>query len=261
MKKILFLTVAAAMVACCGSALAQAAPAGEPDGVWLADVLPGGEQFVELASAELPDGNPLMELAAGDVPRGAAGPEATAESLQGPPEMGAGPMRHGFGFGPMAGGPGAGPGARWMQFRGMRGPQGMRMGAMMMRAAQAIGLTEEQMNRLRGMRVAHQREMIRLRADAQIARLDLEEALRQPNAKFPDVKAKIAAITAIQGQMMEKHISFRMDAKGVLTAEQQEKLRGLMMGRGMGGWGPGAGMMGHGGWGQGQKGAQPEPKK
>jgi Spy/CpxP family protein refolding chaperone len=139
------------------------------------------------------------------------------------------------------------------------------MGAMMMRAAKAIGLTDEQMNRLRGMRVAHQREMIRLRADAQIARLDLEEALRQPNAKFADVKAKVAAISALHGQMMEKKVAFRLDARQVLTPEQQQKLRELMMGRAMGAWGPGAGAMGRGGWGggwgQGQKGPQPELKK
>ena len=162
--------------------------------------------------------------------------------------------------GPGMMGPG-GPGMmqrRVMRFR--RGPMGVMGGPMMLeRARQALGLTDEQVAKLHDLRMASQKDRIRLGADARIAKLELEDALRQPNPKAEDVKAKVAAVNAVRGQMLERMVNARLEMKKVFTPEQQAKMKNMMMGRMGGGWGQGGG---GGGWGGGQQWKpKEEPKK
>ncbi|GEM_PF-6106174 len=251
MKRWFLIGVAAVLTV--GVAWAQAPPAGEPqEDVTFEEMWPGPAEDVLM---ELTEAGPV-----GDVWMAEAPAEGTFEA----------PLPEGFDFVAEAGGPGGGmmmgrggpgmmgPGGppmmmqrRMMRFRG--GPMGMMgrgMGGPMMlaRVAKAIGLTDEQMSRMRGMRTAHQKEMIRMGADARIAKMDLAEALRQPNPRPEDVKAKVAAVNATRGQMLEKTVNFRLEMKKVLTPEQQEKIKNLMMNRMMGGGGRGGW-----GWGGGQQ--------
>ncbi|OGG52127.1 MAG: hypothetical protein A3F84_05645 [Candidatus Handelsmanbacteria bacterium RIFCSPLOWO2_12_FULL_64_10] len=241
-----------------GAVWAQAPPAGEPqEDAMFEEMLP--EPVVGLWMEEGPAEDVLMELAeagpVGDVWMAEAPAEGTfdvplPEGLDFVAEAGPG---GGMGMGP--GGPGMmGPGGppmmmrrRMMRFRGR--PMGMMGGPMMLaRVAKAIGLTDEQMNRMRGLRTAHQKEMIRMGADARIAKMELGEALRQPSPRPEDVKARVAAVNATRGQMLEKTVNFRLEMKKVLTPEQQEKIKNLMMNRMMGGGGRGGW-----GWGGGQQ--------
>jgi Spy/CpxP family protein refolding chaperone len=261
MKRWFLMGVAAVLAV--GVAWAQA-PSGEPqEEVMLEEMAPGSAEDV------------LMELAeAGPVGDLAWMAEAPAEGTF---EV---PLPEGFDFVAEAGGPGGGMGMgpggpgmmgpggppmmmqrRMMRFRGR--PMGMRGGPMMLaRVAKAIGLTDEQMDRMRGMRTAHQKEMIRMGADARIAKMELAEALRQPNPRPEDVNVKVAAVNAARSQMLQKQVMFRLEMKKVLTPEQREKIKDLMMQRMGGGGGRGGGGWG---WGGGQqwkpKEEQAEPKK
>lgn len=239
-----FLMVGMAVLAGGAVVWAQAPPAGEPqEEVMFEEIWPGP---VEDVLMELAEAGPV-----GDVWMAEAPAEGAFEV----------PLPEGFDFVAGAGGPGGGMGMgpggpgmrgpdgpppmmrrRMMRFRGR--PMGMRGGPMMLaRLAKAIGLTDEQMDRMRGLRTAHQKEMIRMGADARIAKMELAEAIRQPNPKPEDVKAKVAAVNAVRGQMLEKTVNFRLEMKKVLTPEQREKIKDLMMRR-MGGWGWGGGQQG-----------------
>ena len=111
--------------------------------------------------------------------------------------------------------------------------------------ARDLGLTDEQKNKMQEIRMASQKEMIRLGADLRIARLELEEVIRQSSPKPEDVKARLAVLSAAQGKMLEKRVNLRLEMKKILTPEQQEKVKGMMMQRGMGGMG-----LGVRGWGR-----------
>lgn len=207
--------------------LAEAGPVGD---VWMAEA-PAEGTF----EAPLPEGLDFVAEA--------GGPGGGGMMMGGPPP-----------FGMM--GPGGGPMMRHrvMRFRGRpMGMMGRGMGGPMMlaRLAKAVGMTDEQINRMRGLRTAHQKEMIRMGADARIAKIELAEALRQPSPRPEDVKAKVAAVNAARGQMLEKTVNFRLEMKKVFTPEQQEKIKNLMMQRMGGGWGRGGG--GDWGWGGGQQ--------
>jgi Spy/CpxP family protein refolding chaperone len=263
-----FLMGVAAVLAGGAVVWAQAPAAGEPqDEVTVEEMWPGPVEGLWMTA---PAEDVLMELAE-------AGPVGDVWMAEGTFEA---PLPEGLDFVAEAGGPGGGMGMgpggpgmmgpggpppmmrhRMMRFRGRpMGMMGRGMGGPMMlaRVARAIGLTDEQRDRMRGLRTAHQKEMIRMGADARIAKMELAEALRQPNPRPEDVKAKVAAVNAARGQMLEKTVNFRLEMKKVLTPEQREKIKDLMMNRMMGGGGRGGW-----GWGGGQqwKPKEDEPKK
>lgn len=96
-----------------------------------------------------------------------------------------------------------------------------------------LGLTDQQKSKIREVRMAAKKEMVRLRADAKIARIELEESMHQPNPKPTEVKAKVAAINNVRGKLLEKRVDLRLEMKKILTPEQQEKAREFRMKRRM----------------------------
>ena len=123
----------------------------------------------------------------------------------------------------------------------------------------ALNLTAEQQEKLKALRLVNDKEMVRLRADQQIAQMELHEILDQDNPNPTEVKAKVDNLNKVRSTITAKMVDFRLGMNKILTPEQREKLRsfqgmgpmwrgrgGMGMGghRGMGG-GPGGGM----GWG------------
>ncbi len=101
--------------------------------------------------------------------------------------------------------------------------QGKMQGRMQGKVLEALGLSAEQKDKLHMMRSAHQKEMAQLRANAQIAQIELRDLLRQDDPKDADVKTKIAAANSARGKMMEAQITFGLKMKQVLTPEQRQK--------------------------------------
>ena len=97
-----------------------------------------------------------------------------------------------------------------------------------------LDLTDEQRVKIRQVRMATEKAMVRLKADAKIARMELEEIMGEVNPNREDVKAKLAVINAARSKMLEKNVNLRLEMKKILTPEQQEKMRHMMMwGKGM----------------------------
>lgn len=127
--------------------------------------------------------------------------------------------------------------------RGMRrdrGPGGeARMLAMLgsPRGKAELGLTDEQSTRLRQIAVDTRKENIKLRADLQVRRMELGELLRGENPDREAVMQKVLQISNTQGQILRQSVSALLNAKSVLTPEQQKKVQAFMaerrFGRGM----------------------------
>jgi len=93
------------------------------------------------------------------------------------------------------------------------------------RAMSGLELTDEQEEKIETLRSAYTREMIQLRADSRLARVDLRELMNEVSPDIDRVKELAAAASAAQGAVFERSTLFRAEFKNVLTPEQQENLR------------------------------------
>lgn len=160
----------------------------------------------------------------------------------------------------MGGGMGAGKGC------GMGGGMGCDMGGdmgpgpgMFAHMTQALDLTAAQREKLADIHERQSRRDIQARADLEIARLDLHKAMTAEKPEAGAVNAQIDRVAKLRSDMAKAHVAALLEARALLTPEQQTKMREQHMqgpGAGMPGKGPGCGMgpggmgmngMGHGG--------------
>ncbi len=187
--------------------------------------------------------------------------------------MSAGPMGPGMmegGMGPGMMGQGMGPG---MMGRGPMGPGGRRADpedkpliSIMLQLRQQLGLSAEQVSKLRAMRSEFEKEAIRVGAEIRVIEVDLDDLLEQEKVDLGKVEAAIRKEETLRGNLRISRIKTIESSKALITVEQRDKLKkaleagpGMgMMGQGMmgpgqpmGGGPMGMGMMGPGGQGQG----------
>lgn len=99
------------------------------------------------------------------------------------------------------------------------------------RALSSLELTDEQREKVKSLRSEFTRDMIRLRAESRLARVELREMMNETSPDVNRVKELAAAVSAAQGSVFERGAVFRAEFKNVLTPEQQEKLRESFRGR------------------------------
>lgn len=138
----------------------------------------------------------------------------------------------------------------------------------LLKHAKELGLTSEQVSKLKGLQFECQRNHVRLEADIKIAHLELRALTEQEHAELPAIQAKVDQLKKAEGALLMSGITATRDALALLTPEQREKNRahheqmksggGQHSGGGMGGMGGGMGGMsggmsggGHGGQGGG----------
>ncbi len=92
----------------------------------------------------------------------------------------------------------------------------------------ALGLTEEQAEKLRQTFMEARKAGIRTRADLQIRRMELHELLRAEKTDRDAAMKKVQEISDLRAQMMRQHIESMLTAKTILTPEQQKKIHSIM---------------------------------
>jgi Spy/CpxP family protein refolding chaperone len=116
-----------------------------------------------------------------------------------------------------------------MRGPGGRGPMGMRpQRGMMMRLADKLNLSKEQRDELKDMFTNNRKDMIRRKADLEIARVEMQELLSQDEPDMSAIKGKIQDVANLEAEMKFSQIQKWMDAKKVLTEEQQKELKDMM---------------------------------
>ena len=93
--------------------------------------------------------------------------------------------------------------------------------------AKALELTPEQQKKLKALRLDNAKKMVRLRADLQIAQMDMKSLLDQPAPNSAEVKARVAEVNRVNAEILSKRIDHQLGMKGILTPEQQQKLQTL----------------------------------
>ncbi|MGQ9857338.1 MAG: Spy/CpxP family protein refolding chaperone [Thermodesulfobacteriota bacterium] len=106
--------------------------------------------------------------------------------------------------------------------------------------ASYLGLTAEQTQQLQGLRKAQFKEMAPLQGRLFSKRQELRLLWANPNADHVQILAKQKEISDLQAQIQHMATKHRLEARKILTPEQQQKLAVSSMGRGPGagnGWG------------------------
>lgn len=91
--------------------------------------------------------------------------------------------------------------------------------------ADRLELTDEQREKIKTLRSAYARDMVQLRADTRLARIELRELMSETSPDIDKVRELAAAVSTAQGSVFERGAVFRTEFRNVLTPEQQEKLR------------------------------------
>lgn len=140
----------------------------------------------------------------------------------------------------MGGGKGMGRGMTMSDGCGMGDGMGMWDGAHAKYVVSALDLDDNQSTVVKAVILKLQKEMIRKRADIQVAELELREILAKDTVDVNVAEAKVKQIAALKTEAAMMHIRGIEDVKANLTPEQKKKLSEMMQMRGMG---HGKGMM------------------
>jgi Spy/CpxP family protein refolding chaperone len=93
------------------------------------------------------------------------------------------------------------------------------------RVKTALGLSEDQSNRLRQIVLDTEKSNIKTRAEVQVRGIELRELLRADNPDRDAVMKKIDEISALRTEMAKEDVDALLKAKSVLTPEQHKKIR------------------------------------
>jgi Spy/CpxP family protein refolding chaperone len=136
----------------------------------------------------------------------------------------------------------------------------------LLKHAKEVGLTPEQIGKLKAIQLDFKRSEARLEADTKVAKLELHALLDDEQTDLKAIQAKVEQLKKSEGACLFEAIKSKRTAMALLTPDQREKDRahreqmksegegqhgGGMGGMGRGGMGGGMGSMGRGGMGGG----------
>lgn len=101
-----------------------------------------------------------------------------------------------------------------------------------------INLTDDQTSRLRQILVKAEKSAIETRAQMAVEGIELREMLRADKPDQAAVMKKVDQISSLRGRMMQEGVQAVLEAKTVLTPQQQKQIREFMESRfAQRGWG------------------------
>jgi Spy/CpxP family protein refolding chaperone len=113
-----------------------------------------------------------------------------------------------------------------MNKKGMAG-KGMHGEQMMKEKFEALGLDEKQKETVMAIHLKTKKEMVRKKADVEVAQIELKELLGKDPVDLQAAEAKVKQIEALKTDMKMTHIRTREEVKKVLTPEQKKKFAAL----------------------------------
>jgi len=145
-----------------------------------------------------------------------------------------GSFHHASGISPHGGNPhGAsmlgGHGTRAGQMDGGHGPHqsASKFIDHILKFKQGMAITDEQETKLQAIKTDFEKTKIKMKADMQLASLDLHELLRDDKGDLGAVEAKLKNLYEIRASMYLASVKAGRDAKSVLTDEQRARMKAV----------------------------------
>jgi len=88
-----------------------------------------------------------------------------------------------------------------------------------------LGLSDQQIEALKAIRIRVEKDTIKKRADLQLARVDLRELLHKDPVDMSAVEANLKKAESVRTDLRLSHIKAREEIKAILTPEQRKKLK------------------------------------
>jgi len=104
----------------------------------------------------------------------------------------------------------------------------------MMKHLMGLGLDEKQKEALKALRSKTMKDMIKKRADKQVAGIELRDLLDKDTVDMKAVEASVKKSESLRTEMFLAHIRAHEEMKSILTPEQRKHLKEMMAGRGAG---------------------------
>ncbi len=93
------------------------------------------------------------------------------------------------------------------------------------RVKSELGLSDEQATRLHQIAFDAEKSSIKTRAEMAIHRVELQELLGADNPDREAVMNKVQELSSLRGEMMKQRFETLLAVKGLLTPDQQKKIR------------------------------------
>jgi Spy/CpxP family protein refolding chaperone len=116
-----------------------------------------------------------------------------------------------------------------MARHGMSGHGGMTSHTLrhLLRHQQDLGLTDEQVTKLKALALDQDREQIRAHADVQVAERELRALVTDEKAELSAIEAKVKERGSFKAKLSFMRIKAKRDLYAVLTPEQREKKKAI----------------------------------
>jgi Spy/CpxP family protein refolding chaperone len=116
-------------------------------------------------------------------------------------------------------------------FGGFREARGERpLISYMLSRRDELNLSSDQVRNLERLRSDFEREAIKNESDLRVSEMDLSDILRADTVDVKEAEAKIREIEKLRAELRIARIRAIEKGKGVLTAEQRDRLRGMLSG-------------------------------
>lgn len=94
----------------------------------------------------------------------------------------------------------------------------------MLKNKDAMSLTDEQVQQLRDLKINYKKDRIRMKADVDMAEVDLHVLLWDDKAKLADIEAQMNMVHGLMTKLHMASIKAKRDGKAVLTDEQRSRM-------------------------------------
>lgn len=94
----------------------------------------------------------------------------------------------------------------------------------MLKNKEAMSLTDEQVQQLRDLKINYKKDRIRMKADVDVAEVDLHVLLWDDTAKLADIETQMNNVHALMTKLHMASIKAKRDGKAVLTDEQRARM-------------------------------------
>jgi Spy/CpxP family protein refolding chaperone len=92
---------------------------------------------------------------------------------------------------------------------------------------EGMAITDQQESQLNTIKTAYKRNRIKMKAEVELANLDLHEVLKDENAHLSGIESKLKQVHALKADLYMASIKAKRDAKGVLTPEQRSRMKAV----------------------------------
>jgi len=92
---------------------------------------------------------------------------------------------------------------------------------------QAMAITDEQERQLQGINTNYKKTKIKMKAEVELANLDLHELLRNDQASLSDIESKLKNVHTLKADLLMASIKAKREAKAVLTDEQRQRMKAV----------------------------------